>query len=615
MTALVFDIETHSANEMYARDRESFFRIGGLMPLDGSTGPQITDEQKLFRDTIDAQQLVIGHNIMAFDFPALGITDLLERAQARRIIDTWTLATVMDTPPDSYQPREGKRRWIAGSPEKAKGYYTLDNLAFQYGVGGKANDLRKLAKEHGGIPGELGVCCSFGTIPTDNEEYNDYLRQDVVASRDLLGAMLARFGQLTDYHWREMRVAAVLSTVSMNGFRLDQSLTQARIDHNDQIRQANLAWLTEHFGLPTTNKAGKPSKNPIATHEGKRAILEAFYAVGVQPGDVPHTATGQPALGSDNLNALVDAYKGNQSVERIADAVAGIQGLRTVYQTSMDNVHADGLCHSDLFTLQASGRVSTQNPGLTVFGKRDGKYHERDIFVGDVLPDESDDYHVIFAADFAQIDARAVAVLSQDHTYMDMFAPGIDLHVENAIAAFGQQAYDLDPKGARQDSKAIGHGWNYGLGLEKLAAKVGMQRAVAFREMMNHRYGRLVAWKQECADEGAATGRIDNGFGRVMKVNPERAYTQGPALRGQGAARDLMFEAILRMDHRVVRMIKALVHDELVFSCPISIARDVRQHVVECMEFEWAPPGASRPIKIEADASRFCLRWGQCYAE
>lgn len=604
MTALIFDIETDDANRRYAEPADKFFRIGGHMPLDGRCPPLITDNQPWFKALVESSPLLIGHNIMAFDLPALGITDLLERTAARQIIDTWPLATVMDTPPDSYQPREGKRRWIAGAPEKAKGYYALDNLAFQYGVGGKTNDLKALAKEWGG----------FGEIPTDDPEYRDYLTGDVIASRALLGAMLARFGQLTDYHWREQRVAAVLSTVSMNGFRLDKSLTQARIDHNDMIRQQNLAWLVEHFGLPVLNKAGKPSKNPVATQEGKQAILKAFYAVGVTPGDVPHTATGQPALGSDNLNALVEQYKGNQGVEKIADAVAGIMGLRTVYQTAMDNCHADGFCHADLFTLQASGRVSTQNPGLTVFGKRGGKYHERDIFVGDVTPDESDDFHVVFPVDFSQIDARAVAALSQDYTYMDMFNPGIDLHVENAIAAFGRQAYDLDPKGSRQDSKAIGHGWNYGLGLEKLAALVGMERAMAFREMMNHRYGRLVAWKQECADEGAQTGKIDNGFGRIMKVNPERAYTQGPALRGQGAARDLMFESILRMDPQVVRMIKALVHDEIVFSAPMSIARDVQQHAIECMTFEWAPPGASRPIKIEADASPFALRWGQCYA-
>jgi DNA polymerase-1 len=607
MTALVFDIETDDANKRYALPAKDFFRIGGLIPLDGSTGPQITDDQKLFRDTVDAQQLLIGHNIMAFDLPALGITDLLERTQARQVIDTWPLATVMDTPPDSYQPREGKRRWIAGSPEKAKSYYALDNLAFQYGVGGKTNDLKALAKEWGG----------FGEIPTDDAEYRAYLEGDVVASRNLLGAMLARFGQLNDYHWREQRVAAVLSTVSMNGFRLDQVLTQQKLDQNDRIRQVNLQWLAEHFGLPTVNKAGKMSKNPIATQEGKAAILNAFYAFGVKPGEIDVTPKGDPSLGSDSLNALVEKHAGNNGVERVADAVGQIQGLRTVYGTAMDSVHSDGFCHPDLFTLQASGRVSTQGPGLTVFGKRDGKYHERDIFVGDVTVDDvgpDGDWHVLFAADFAQIDARAVAVLSQDPVYMAMFDPGVDLHVENAIAAFGRQAYELDPKGSRQDAKAIGHGWNYGLGLEKLAALVGYDRANAFRGMMNQRYGRLVAWKQECADEGAATGRIDNGFGRVMKVNPERAYTQGPALRGQGAARDLMFESILRMDHGVVRMIKALVHDELVFSVPRSIAVDVRNHVTAAMSFEWAPDPAFRPIQIEADASPFSLTWGGCYA-
>jgi DNA polymerase-1 len=610
VSAIVFDIETGDANRRYAEPPEKFFRIGGAAPVVPDAGmvgydPHITDDYDEFHQfVLYSGHTLIGHNILAFDLPALGVTDLLERAKDRKVIDTWTLATVMDTPPDSYQPREGKRRWIAGSPEKAKAYYALDNLAFQYGVGGKTNDLKALAKEWGG----------FGEIPTDDPEYRDYLRGDVVASRALIGAMLARFGQLTEYHWREMRVAAVLSTVSTNGFRLDQEFTQEHLDHNAAIREQNVAWLAEHYGLPMTNKAGKPSKNPIATQEGKRAILEAFYAAGVRPGEIKTTPKGDPSLGSDSLNELVELHSGNETVERIADTVAGIQGLRTVYGTAMDSVHADGFCHPDLFSLQASGRISTQNPGLTVFGKRDGKYVERDIFTGDVLPSESDDFHVVFPVDFSQIDARAVAVLSQDYTYMDMFADGIDLHVENAIAAFGRQAYDLDPKGSRQASKAIGHGWNYGLGLDKLAKLVGMARAAAFREMMNYRYPRLVQWKRECAEEGAATGRIDNGFGRIMKVDPERAYTQGPALRGQGAARDLMFEAILRMDHQVVRMIKALVHDEIVFSAPISIARDVQQHAIECMSFEWAPAGANRSIQIKADASPFALRWGGCYA-
>jgi DNA polymerase-1 len=276
-------------------------------------------------------------------------------------------------------------------------------------------------------------------------------------------------------------------------------------------------------------------------------------------------------------------------------------------------VHADGFCHPDVFTLQASGRCSVQDPGLTVFGKRGGRHIERDIFVGDVLWGESDDPHVLFSADFSQIDARAVAAMSQDHAYLDMFEGDRDLHRENAIMAYGAAAVAANPK-LRESAKAFGHGWNYHMGFEKLAGIVGEQAARLFWDLMQRQYPRLVQWQNESVREAESYGILDNGFGRKMKANRQRAYTQGPALRGQGAARDLMFESILRMDPAAVRMMKALVHDEIVFSAPMSIARDVRQHVTECMTFEWAPPGTSRPVKIIADATDFGLRWGDLYA-
>lgn len=613
MTAIVFDIETHSSKELYALPPEQFFRIGGAGDLvpDGYDD-EVTDDYGVFRDHVADAPLVAGHNIFAFDLPALGIKDLLERAKARKIIDTWALAVVMDPPPDSYQPREGARRFPK-KPEDYKSYYALDNLAFQYGVEGKSHSLKDLAA----IYGDPDECCAFGTIPTDNAEYNWYLKADVAASRTILGTMLARFGQLTDYHWREMEVAAVMSTVSTNGFRLDQELTRQRIASNAETMDQGKQWLVENFDLPTTTKDGKrEAKNPVATEDGKRAVLEALYANGVQVADIPRTPKGAPSLGSDGLKAIAKKYENNQNVQAICTVVGSMQGLRTVYQTALDNVHADGFCHPDIFALQASGRLSTQDPGLTVFGKRGGKVVEREIFHGDLTYEEvgPDDMHVVFAADFAQIDARAVAALSQDHVYLSMFEPGVDIHAENAKAAYGQQAYDLDPKGTRQAAKVVGHGWNYNMGLDKLALTVGDRaKAEAFDLMMRTRYQRLIQWKLEMVEQ-ARTGRMDNGFGRWMKTNPDRAYTQGPALMGQGAARDLMFEAILRMDPAVVRMIKALVHDEIVFSAPVRYALEVRQHAIECMTFDWAPPGASRPVHIEADASGFGTNWAAAYA-
>lgn len=601
---VVFDIETHSANELYARDPQTFFRIGEVASLIPGQSYN-TPDFELCRSLVADAPVAIGHNIMAFDLPALGIMDLLERTKAKRVIDTWTLATVMDPPPDSYQPREGARRFPQ-KPEQYKSYYALDNLAFQYGVPGKSHDLKQLAKERG----DSQACCTFGTIDVDDPDYRAYLSADVEASRTVLGAMLAKFGPITDYAWREMRVAAIGSTMSMNGFRLDQDLTKARIAANDEVRQRNTEWLANTYGLPLVNKAGKPSKNPVATDDGKKAILSALYAAGVRPGELARTPKGQPSLGADSLQELARKHKGNRLLDAIVETVAGIQGLRTVYQTALDNAHADGFCHPDVFMLQASGRLSIQDPGLTVFGKRDGRYVEREIFVPDVLWGESEDPHVLFSADFSQIDARAVGALSQDYAYLDKFENGRDLHMENARTVWGPNA----GKEERDWAKPIGHGWNYGMGITKLGMIAGEQIARQFDDAMRRDHPRLVRWRQEMADEAAGRGVLDNGFGRIMKANRDRAFTQGPALMGQGAARDLMFQALLTMDPAVLRMLKAIVHDEVIFSVPMSIAREVRDHVVSCMTFDWAPAGASRPVKIIADATDFGLRWGDLYA-
>lgn len=606
---IIFDVETHSAREMYAMPASKFFRIGAVDALVPGPPAPITDDYVAMLTEVEMAPLVIGHNILAFDLPALGLGGhSLRRTRAREILDTWTLATVLDPPPDSYMNQNGVQVPII-KPEQAKVYYSLDNLAFQYGVDGKSHSLKQLAKEHG----NPDACCQFGTIPVDNPEYRSYLQHDVSANKAVLGQLLARHtpdGKVPEYAWREMRVAAIASQVGQNGFRLDQELAQARINRNDAIQAQHIKTLVDHYGLPTTNAAGKPTAKPTATKAGKEAVLRALYDAGVRPDEIPKTPKLQPSLGMEGLQEIARKHPGNVAVETVCNAVASIQGLRTVYQTAMDNVHADGFCHPDIFTLQASGRWSLQDPGLTVFGKRGGRHLEREIFVGDVLPGEDEDFHVLFAVDFSQIDARAVAALSQDYAYMDKFEGDRDLHMENARTVWGPNA----TKAQRELAKPIGHGWNYGMGLTKLSDIAGMETARQFIDSMERDHPRLVRWKVEQADLAERYGVLDNGFGRKMKANRARAWTQGPALMGQGAARDLAMHAMLQFDDAVVRMCKAFVHDELIFSAPKSIARDAQQHVMQCMTFEWAPAGASRAIKIVADASPFGLRWGDLYA-
>lgn len=193
---------------------------------------------------------------------------------------------------------------------------------------------------------------------------------------------------------------------------------------------------------------------------------------------------------------------------------------------------------------------------------------------------------------------------------MALFEPGKDSHVEVAMRVWG------DP-GRRQDAKVIGHGWNYGMGVKKIAAVtgLGLDAAQQFDQAMREQFPRLVEWQGEVREEGAAGRLLDNGFGRLLKVDPERAWTQAPALMGQGAARDLMMEGFLRLDPALHLYLRLQVHDELVLSVPKHSAEEIADEVKRAMTFSWCPPHGETPIQIVAEASIGGSTWASAYGK
>jgi DNA polymerase-1 len=234
-------------------------------------------------------------------------------------------------------------------------------------------------------------------------------------------------------------------------------------------------------------------------------------------------------------------------------------------------------------------------------GKRGGRHVEREIFL-------AEPGHVIIAADLSQVDARAVAALSQDEAYLALFEPGKDAHVEIATMVWG------DPS-RREDAKAIGHGWNYGMGIEGLMRNAGVDYDTAwqFDQTMREQFPDLVSWRIEVRKRARAGELLDNGFGRMMRPDPGRAHTQGPALMGQGCARDLMMEGLLRLDRSAWPMLRAVVHDEVVLSVPVDVVGDVEREVVRALSFEWAPPGRSRTVQVVAGLVGRGPSWGSIY--
>jgi DNA polymerase I len=210
---------------------------------------------------------------------------------------------------------------------------------------------------------------------------------------------------------------------------------------------------------------------------------------------------------------------------------------------------------------------------------------------------------VLISVDLSQVDMRAVAGLSQDQGYIAMLGRD-DPHTELAVALFGDAKF-------REEAKAIGHGWNYGESLRRISQENEIDPALVakFDRSMRERFPRLLEWREEVRAQAESGALLDNGFGRLMRADPQRAHTQGPALMGQGAARDLMMEGLLRLPAEIHPMLRAQIHDELVASVPADRAEEIGRAIVEAMTFEW------RGVPIMSDVSRAGTSWDRCYSK
>jgi hypothetical protein len=117
-------------------------------------------------------------------------------------------------------------------------------------------------------------------------------------------------------------------------------------------------------------------------------------------------------------------------------------------------------------------------------------------------------------------------------------------------------------------------------------------------------------WKDEVRELAASGQLLDNGFGCLMRCDPERAYTQAPALMGQGAARDIMCESLLRLVERwpeSTQYLRAVVHDEVVLCVPEADAPLWADRLREAFTWEW------KGVPILCDVSPAGRTWADCY--
>lgn len=558
VATIAFDLETASVDDLWSYG-PGFVRLAGYRNGSGvvTTTTDVT--------TIPPGATLVGHNVFGFDLLALARYHGLDLTTVRAL-DTKVLAFLADPPPAKLNEGQIER------------YYSLDSVGERlFGIG-KEGDLKALAKEFGG----------FDRIPVDDGRYLDYLRRDVE-----LTARIADAIPLTPYAEREHEVARIAAIMSTSGFRVDERLLRSRVADGAGVREEMLAKLSE-YGLPTTRKDGSPVKAPQSTEEGRAAIVAAFTDLGVE---LPLTPKGKPALGQKAMALVIEEHP---RAKALAETVRSLNGVRTIYETIAAHL-VDGRVHPMVNLRQATGRWSVTRPGLTVMGKRGGRHVEREVFL-------AEEGEVLIAADLSQIDARAIAALSQDPAYLDLFLPGRDAHREIAERVWGDA-------GRREEAKVITHGWSYGMGVEGIVRNTGvsMDTAQEFDRAMREQFPDLVAWRKKVREQARAGEMLDNGFGRMMRPDPDRAHTQGPALMGQGCARDLLMTGLLRLPTELLPMLRAVIHDEVVLSVPADSVDEIERAVLEALCFDWIPPGGLLGVQVVAGLVGRGSNWGAVY--
>ncbi|CAM4046137.1 DNA polymerase [Helcobacillus massiliensis] len=579
MSILYLDLETADADELWTYG-PGFVRLAGYAIDEAPV--KTTDDFSLIVRLVEEANYVVGHNILAFDLQALeryhGL-DLARLVREGRVIDTLLVARQNDPP-------------LSGKADAKR--YGLDSLCRRLRIGGKQQQggesaLKNLADQFGG----------YDQIPTDNPVYVSYLIRDVEMVRGL-----ARHLVVDSYVMREHKVMWRLLHIMKNGFRVNSSVA----NHLVSSREARIDRTKHHlhttYGLPLSGK------RPHTTTVAQEPLKKAFRACGVEP---PLTHNGKIATSRAVLEALELRWHGNDQLSELCAALRSFNGETSNAQGILEHTGPDDRVRPSISASQATGRISITHPALTGLGKRSRK----DVCDRAMLVADHGD--VLISADLSQIDARAMAIHSQDERYIDALRPGKDLHNEMAMALFGDAGWDRTsdqhhPR--RGEAKAITHGTSYGMGAQSLAQSAGISvvDAVQHLRQLQEAFPDLDRFKTRIRAE-ARSQVLTNLFGRRVRVTPGSEHTQAPAYIGQSTARDLMMEGVLRLPDWLLPCLRAIVHDELVLSVPADRVDEAEAALLSALQFEVHLDSGSGTVPILAEASTPGLDWADCYRD
>ncbi len=416
------------------------------------------------------------------------------------------------------------------------------------------------------------------------ERVAEYAAEDADITLQLKQVLLPMVEEagLTDlYHRIEEPMIAVLAEIEMAGVRIDvRALDEYAVELHAKLTELEAEIRT---------LADEPTLNVNST----RQLGEVLFAK-LRIAEKPRmTKTRQFSTDEEYLQTFAHRYP---IVDRILE-YRGIKKLLSTYAEALPQLvnRTTGRIHTSFNqAVTATGRLSSANPNLQNIPVRDelGKRIRRAF-----IP--SDDHHLLFSADYSQVELRLMAHLSGDESLIAAFAHGEDVHAATAARLFGHPITEVTSE-ERRKAKTANFGIIYGISAFGLSQRLDIPRKEA-KELIDGyfaSYPGVQEYMSRVVERAREEGYVSTIFGRRRYLNDiasRNAIARGLAERNavnapiQGSAADIMKIAMVEVHRRfraegIRSRVILQVHDELVIDLLRTEQEAVTRIVCEAME-------------------------------
>jgi DNA polymerase-1 len=393
----------------------------------------------------------------------------------------------------------------------------------------------------------------------------------------------------------EMPLVAVLAKIEFAGVKID---SEALVEFSKELEGIIVDLEKEIYKL-----AGREFN--IGSPKQLGVVLFDELEIDSKP---KKTKSGQYSTNEETLLK----YEHNQPIVSKLLEYRQVVKLKSTYVDALPELinPKDERIHTTYMqAVAATGRLSSQNPNLqnipirTELGRR-----TREAFI----PTDKD--HIIFAADYSQIELRLIAHLSGDDAMVKAFNEGEDIHAATAAKVFDVDIEEVTRE-MRSQAKMVNFGIIYGISAFGLSQRLHVSRSEA-ADLIKNYFAKYPGIK-EYMDESIAFARKNGYVETIMKrrrylkdINGKNPTVRGFAERNainapiQGSAADMIKVAMVRINtvfekKKFKSKMILQVHDELVFDALQSELDEIRPIVEQ--EMMNAFTGLSVPMKVDMD--------------